>query len=141
MGQSCCAQHTFDTHELDNLARTRYMKTHPNCEIENELTSLSSELLEIALRKTSLRKRKLILLTSATSPIGRSICNEFISNNLLSSEYMICGISSNTKHIKEMNNDLDKISSTIHSLSFYDSNADEEDNEEDNDSHSSNSIS
>jgi len=114
MGQSCCAQHTFDTHELDNLARTRYMKTHPNCEIERELTSLSSELLDIAINKTKLRSRKLILITAATSPIGRALCAEFASK---SSEYIVCGIATNTKHVKQMTDDLDKISSTIKSIS------------------------
>eukprot|EP01083_Nonionella_stella_P028286 77907_1 len=127
MGQSCCAQHTFDTHELDNLARTRYMKTHPNCEIETELTSLSSELLEIAMRKTLKRKRKLILITSATSPIGRALCCEFASK---SSEYIVCGISPNTKHVKQMTDDLDKICSTINTLRMEDgSSTDSEDDD------------
>ena len=113
MGQSCCAQHTFDTHEMDNLARTRYMKTHPNCEIEKELTSLTSELLEIAIRKTRLRKRKFVLITAATSAIGRSLCSEFASK---SSEYIVCGIANDNKHVQQMTDDLDKISSTINTL-------------------------
>ena len=61
-----------------------------------------------------MRKKKLILITAATSPIGRALCAEFASK---SSEFIVCGIATNTKHVKQMTDDLDKISSTIRSIS------------------------
>jgi len=142
MGQSCCAQHTFDTHELDKVARNRYMRTIPNSEMERELTSLSSELLESALRKTKLRRKKLVLVTSATSPIGRSLCEEFASS---STDFIVCGIGANPKHIQQMSYEMRVVSSTIKSLSScsVDEDDDDDSNEvemDDEDAHSPRSV-
>ena len=95
--------------------------------MERELTSLSSELLEMALRKSKVRRKKLVLVTAATSPIGRALCEEFASS---SSNYVVCGIGANPKHIQQMSYEMRVVSSTIKSLSSCSADEDDEDSDE-----------